>query len=73
MKTASLFRNGRNQAVRIPKELEFVNVKQVEIRREGRSVILTPIKRSWRSLAELPKADDDFLNERPDLIQEDRF
>ncbi len=73
MKTASLFRNGRNQAVRIPKELEFENVNKVEIKREGRSVILTPIKRSWHSLVELPKVDEDFLDERPDLIPEGRF
>ncbi len=34
MATASLFKNGRNQAVRLPKELEFVGVSEVEIRKE---------------------------------------
>lgn len=73
MRTASLFKNGRNQAVRIPKELEFDNAHEVEIRRDGRSLILTPVKKSWQSLANCSKADSDFLEDRPDLIEEGKF
>ena len=39
---ASLFRNGRNQAVRIPREFE-INGTEVLIRKEGDCLILTPI------------------------------
>ncbi len=72
MTIASLFKNGRNQAVRLPKGLEFEGVSEVEIRREGNSIILTPLRKTWSSFAEIPAADDDFLSERQDVIQEGR-
>ena len=72
MKTASLFKNGRNQAVRLPKGLEFEGVSEVEVRRDGNSIILTPLRNTWLSFSESPNADDDFLTERQDVIQEGR-
>ena len=39
---ASLFRNGRNQAVRIPREFE-IKGNEVLIRKEGDRLNLTPI------------------------------
>jgi len=42
--TAKLFRNGRSQAVRLPKEFRFEG-EEVSIRREGRRVILEPLRR----------------------------
>jgi antitoxin VapB len=45
--TAKLFRDGRSQAVRLPKEFWF-DGGAVSIRREGESVVLTPVrKRRW--------------------------
>ncbi len=44
MATAKFFRNGRSQAVRLPKEFRFEG-EEVSIRREGRSVILEPLRR----------------------------
>ena len=44
MATAKLFRNGRSQAVRLPKEFRFEG-EEVSIRREGRRVILEPLRR----------------------------
>lgn len=72
MAIASIFKNGRNQAVRLPKGLEFEGVSEVEVRREGNSIILTPIRKSWKSFAETPAADEDFLKERSDVIQDGR-
>ena len=47
MSTAKLFRNGRSQAVRLPKEFRFEG-EEVSIRRQGDSVILEPVKgRAW--------------------------
>ncbi len=47
MSTAKLFRNGRSQAVRLPKEFRFEG-EEVLIRREGESVILEPVRRrTW--------------------------
>ncbi len=44
---ARLFRNGRSQAVRLPKDFRFQG-EEVSIRKEGEAVILEPIKRdSW--------------------------
>jgi antitoxin VapB len=39
--TAKLFKNGRSQAVRLPKEFRFEG-EEVYVRREGRSIVLTP-------------------------------
>ncbi len=41
-KTAKLFEHGRSQAVRLPKEFRFSG-DRVQIRREGRAVILEPM------------------------------
>ena len=72
MKTAALFRNGRNQAVRLPKDFEFVGVSEVEISREGDALVLRPVRKSWTSLSNTAKADSDFLLERPDIFGQDR-
>jgi virulence-associated protein VagC len=47
---ARVFRNGRNQAVRIPREFEFAE-RDVEIRRQGDSLILSARPRDWAALA----------------------
>lgn len=63
---ASLFRNGRNQAVRIPREFEMEGT-EVLMRKEGDCLILTPIRKnrlvdllaSWTQLENaLPEAED---------------
>lgn len=47
MATAKLFRNGRSQAVRLPKEFRFEGT-ELSIRREGEAVILEPLRpRAW--------------------------
>jgi len=72
---ASLFRNGRNQAVRIPREFELEGA-EVLIRKEGDSLILTPIRKnrlldllaSWAPLDEgLPEVEDLPPQERAEL------
>ena len=42
---AKLFKNGRSQAVRLPKEFRFEGT-EVRIRKQGDKVILEPVKRS---------------------------
>ncbi len=72
---ASLFRNGRNQAVRIPREFEMEG-SEVLIRQEGDSLVLTPIRRnrlrdllaSWEPLDEsVPEVEDLPPQAREDL------
>jgi antitoxin VapB len=43
MATAKLFKTGRSQAVRLPKEFRFEGT-EVRIRRVGQSVLLEPMK-----------------------------
>lgn len=42
MHTATLFDDSGHQAVRLPKDVQFEGVAEVEVKREGRSVVLTP-------------------------------
>ena len=50
MKTVKLFKNGRSQALRLPKEFRFEGLREVSIRREGKAVILEPVEEfSWKS------------------------
>jgi antitoxin VapB len=56
-----LFRNGRNQAVRIPRELEL-DAEEAIIRREDDRLIIEPIRKKGllATLAALPPLDQDF-------------
>ena len=61
---ARLFRNGRNQAVRIPREFEL-NADEVVISREDDRLVIVPVQQP-PSLAEvlsrLRPLDEDFPN-----------
>jgi antitoxin VapB len=72
MKTASLFRNGKNQAVRLPKDFEFEGISEVEITKEGDAIVLRPSRKTWLSYAETDNVDDDFLTKREDLFDDER-
>ena len=72
---ASLFRNGRNQAVRIPREFE-IEGSEVLIHKEGDRLVLTPVRKhrladllaGWEPLAEgVPEVDDAPPQEREPL------
>jgi antitoxin VapB len=67
-KQASIFRNGANQAVRLPQELRFPeDVKEVRIRRQGDGLLITPVKPDWSSFfALLVDVPNDFLENRND-------
>lgn len=64
MTTASVFKNGSSQAVRIPKEFRF-DSDRVEIKKVGNNIVLLPIISSWDSLLlSLEQFSDDFMDER---------
>lgn len=72
---AALFRNGRNQAVRLPREFEMEGTT-VLLRKEGDSLILTPVRENrlldllatWEPLEEeLPEVEDLPAQERDAL------
>ncbi|MFK4811751.1 antitoxin [Devosia sp. ZW T5_3] len=75
IKTASLFRNGRNQAVRIPVEFEMPGT-EVTIRKDGDKLVIEP--KAHKTLGEIlafygpvdfPDIDDSDLLplDEPDL------
>jgi antitoxin VapB len=66
IRTASLFRNGRSQAVRIPKEFEFEG-DEVTIRREADGSLTLIAGKQERS----PKEIVEWLRKQPPLKDED--
>ena len=70
MRTVSIFRNNRNQAVRIPRDLEFQGVSELEIIPQGNGLLLRPCRPSWTSLTDIPATEHDFLADRPDIIED---
>lgn len=64
MDTAKLFKSGRSQAVRLPKEFRF-DGQEVYIKRVGDAVVLLPHEDSWRTLYEsLDGFSEDFMHDR---------
>ncbi len=60
MRTVSIFKNGNNRAIRLPRDLDFDGVSELEIVREGDSIILRPVRPTWGSFAQLDRADPDL-------------
>jgi antitoxin VapB len=64
MKTATLFANGRSQAVRLPKDCRFSG-REVYVRKFEDIVILFPKRNPWSPLVHsLRKFSDDFMSDR---------
>jgi len=64
MNTAKLFKNGKSQAVRLPREFKFQGT-EVYIKRIGRNVMLIPKDDPWESLlSSLDEFSDDFMVDR---------
>ncbi|CNI00599.1 SpoVT/AbrB-like protein [Yersinia frederiksenii] len=72
MRTVSIFKNGQNRAIRLPKDMDFEGVTELEILKDGDTLVLRPIRPTWVSFMDEDKADDDFLVERQDIIEEGR-
>jgi antitoxin VapB len=72
METAKLFKNGRSQAVRLPKEFRLDGT-QVFIKKMGNAVVLIPYRDSWQPLlASLTQFSDDFMESREQPEQQAR-
>ncbi len=69
MYTAKIFKNGRSQAVRIPKNYAFEGVTELTVQKVGQKLILEPKRKSWLTLNDESRpVDDDFLAGRPDMF-----
>ena len=63
MMTAKLFKNGRSQAVRLPKECQFAG-DEVAVNKIGDIVILMPQNNKWSGfLSRLDMVSNDFMEE----------
>ena len=71
MRTVAIFKNGKNQAIRFPTDMSYEGLSELEITRSGDTITLRPVRPSWISLTELPKADADFLQDRQSLISDE--
>lgn len=71
MRIVSVFKNGNNRAIRLPRDMDFEGVSELEIIREGDAIILRPVRPTWRSFTQLEKADSDFMAEREDVISDE--
>ncbi len=63
---AHLFRNGRNQAIRIPREFELPG-KEVIIHKEGSCLIIEPIEKH-NNLAALLATWEPLEEDFPDIL-----
>ena len=73
MTTAKLFQNGQSQAVRLPKEFSFDNLKEVFIKKINGMVVLIPKsdKSVWGKMYDnLDEFSDDFMKTRTQPTQE---
>ena len=76
--TAKIFQNGQSQAVRLPKEFRFDNMKEVFIKKINGMVILIPKsdKTVWDKMFDnLDEFSDDFMQtrEQPTQHREELF
>lgn len=61
MQRAKVFRNGRSQAVRLPKDYQ-VSGEEVYVTKLGEAVVLTPLGTRWETfLGALDLFTDDFM------------
>jgi antitoxin VapB len=71
-RTAKIFMNNRSQAVRLPKDFQF-DTREVFIRKEGSSVVLSPRPTDWTSyLKNGPAASEGFMQDVDDLPVQER-
>lgn len=71
MRTVSVFKNGNNRAIRLPRDMDFEGVSELEITRDGDTIILRPIRPTWASFLQEEKADPDFMTERENVVSDE--
>ncbi len=71
MRTTKLFKNGRSQAVILPKDFQLPGT-EVVISHIGDAIVLQPIRHSWLEVYHLMGELPDLIGEREDLPPEER-
>lgn len=73
MEKASVFKNNKSQAVRLPKSVALPDdVKRVEIVVVGKARIITPEGATWDSWFDGPGVSEDFMQEREQPEEQQR-
>ena len=75
IKPAKLFRKGRSQGVRLPREFRFEG-DHVFVKKAGRGILLPPASGAWDSLVHsLTRFSGDFMEDRdqPSVEQSRQF
>lgn len=67
LRRVRIFKNGRNQAIRIPRELEL-STNEATIHREGNRLVIEPVERT--SLLDVVAAWEPLDIEFPELTDE---
>ena len=70
---AKLFKNGKSQAVRLPKDFRFNNQKEVIVKKVANGIVLIESKKDfWEKwFNSFDKVSEDFLMDR-EQIEQDR-
>jgi len=72
MKTVAVFRNGKSQAVRIPKELEFKSQK-VDVVRLGNGLYVTPHEDAeWSHVRRVAEESSNYPASIPEAPEQER-
>ncbi len=62
---STVFKSGRSDAVRIPAGVRLKpGTKAVYIRKDGNSLIITPVENQWDAFFNMQKLGDDFMPDR---------
>lgn len=75
MNTAKIFKNGQSQAVRLPKNCRFIG-NEVNIKKIGDAVLLTPKITSWDGLLKSIESFPDnvkFYRDKAEYQEKDLF
>ncbi|MGK4413894.1 type II toxin-antitoxin system VapB family antitoxin, partial [Raoultella ornithinolytica] len=56
--------------MRLPGDLDFDGDSELEIVREGDSIILRPVRPSWGSFAQLLRSDPAFMADREHVVRD---
>lgn len=73
MERASVFKNNKSQAIRLPKPVALPDtVKQVDIIAIGRTRLITPAGEAWDSWFDGDTVTEDFMREREQPEDQER-
>lgn len=73
MERATVFKNNKSQAVRLPKPVALPDtVKQVDIIAIGRARLITPAGEAWDSWFDGDTVTEDFMREREQPEDQER-